>query len=512
MATATRPKKTEVDPYTLTVDNLGPIEHGEFPGKPGTVVVLTGPNGVGKSTVLDVVDTIATGRSARLTSRDGTTGGSATGFGVTLKLSRNGATRRMNDLVVEAVEDEIGVAQLVDPGLKDEAAADMRRIKALCVLVGATVTPEQLYELVGSREDFEAIVKPESLQHADPLAVVDAVKRDLEAAARAAHSQAEQAYGASVAKLAENDGIDLDAPCDEHALNQELERAIKDQSRLKEQLRQQQQDAVRRAEALRKIDELKAQMTGPTIEAAAYEVTQRGLDVSEWESRVADYRRLLDEAVARVDTHRAQLKAAQSVLSLVRQQNEMLLEWQKTLEQLPEDAEDLTAQIFEAEQEVANARQAVLTGQRVRDALNRKADAERRSQEAAQARQREERLREAAKGTLDVLAESVRRVSNRVKFDSNFRLVVDHPARGECYFSDLSHGERWSLCLDMVMESARQRGKPAVLGIPQEAWEGLDGRNRQMLIDKVHNSQLIVFTAEADRAQQPGEGLTAQVL
>jgi len=82
--------------------------------------------------------------------------------------------------------------------------------------------------------------------------------------------------------------------------------------------------------------------------------------------------------------------------------------------------------------------------------------------------------------------------------------LVRATRRGATYFSDLSHGERWRIALDVAIEAVGQRG---VLVIPQGAWEGLDPDNRAAIADHVRGRGAVVLTAEATN----GEAVSAEV-
>jgi energy-coupling factor transporter ATP-binding protein EcfA2 len=496
---------------TVTIENLGPIEYLELPAKPGTIVVLRGQNGGGKSTALQAINALATKKPAGLTSHDGTTGGRISAWDATIKVARNGQNRRLGDLTVVALEDRVDIAALVDPGLKDEAAADLRRIKSLCNLVGAAVTLDDLYALVGGREEFEAIVKKESMAIQDPIQLVEAVKRDFEAAARAQTTTAENAHRAAVAKLAENDGLDLNAPCDAQLLQADLTEAVQRQSRLQSERRAWEAAQARAAEAQQQLDQVAAKYQGPTVAVAQAALDGMEAAVADQASAVEDLQRKLMEATSRLALLRSERNAAKSQLESAKSHDSAIAGWKLTIEAATSDCPASDAEISSAAAAVQDAQAAAERGTRIRDGLRRAEEAKAREAEAEAARKRSDRFREAAQGTLDVLAQSVRAVSDRIDFDSTFRLVVKHPSRGKCFFADLSHGERWALALDMVIETARQRDDKTVLTIPQEAWEGLDGRNRALIESKVSGSTITVYTAEADRAEDPA-GIAVEVL
>lgn len=506
--------ETAVADDSITIENLGAIEHVEIPAHPGTVVVLRGSNGCGKSTALSAISSIVDKKPLKVTKREGagsTEKAFARGFGVTLKLATNGAMRRMDDLVVAGIEDDFDLDTLVDPGVQDPAAADMRRIKALCNVVDATVSLEALYELVGGREEFEAVVSQDSLAIDDPIKLVEKVKRDFEAASRLENSKAENAHAAAVAKLAENDGIDLAAPCDSKTLGDTLESAVDRYSTLREQ-RNAWDRVTESAESARKqLEHARTNYIGPKLTDLLARRTSVASELESQVSLIAELEQKLQAAQTRKTALESDLKSTREAIEAAESHESSLAAWQESIDKATGACPVSDAELEAASEAVEQARAAVERGTQVRDAIKRRTEAEEKSAEAERHRLRSERFREAAKGTLDVLAESVKAVSNRITFDSEFRLVTAHPIRKSCYFHDLSMGEKYALALDLVIETARRTGKRTVAKINQEAWEALDGANRQMVLNKVHGTQVTVYTAEASREGDPS-GLTYQVL
>ncbi len=497
-------KVDETEADVMTIENIGAIDHLEAPAKAGTIVVLRGRNGSGKSTALKAANAVINKRSAALTSRDGTVGGFASLFGVTIKVARNGANRRLNDTEVVGLEDAFDIATFVDPGIQDKGKADNHRIKAMASLVGAKVALDNLYGLVKSREEFESIVSEKSLKISDPIDLCEAVKRDLEAASRAQTAAATNAHSAALAKLGENDGLDLSAPCGEQALRNALTDAINARSKLladKAAWNDRIEDAKKAQDAIAKAE---AAYTGLSVDEAHAATESAKATEAEHVQRVGDLERQLAEIERQLSIARPQLESARNAtLQAIRIENsaaahrDAIAGWQKTITASTERGcpcsdEDLAT----AESRVKAAQAAMEYGSRVREGLQRKADAEQREKDAEEFRNNAERYREAAQGTLDVLAQAVKGASQRITFSSDFRLLINHPIRQQCYVADLSHGELWSLAIDMVIEAALRVGVRAAMVIPQEAWEGLDDLNKSLVIDKVVNTDITVFTAE----------------
>jgi hypothetical protein len=141
----------------------------------------------------------------------------------------------------------------------------------------------------------------------------------------------------------------------------------------------------------------------------------------------------------------------------------------------------------------------------VRDARAKLAKAERDQADAAEHDRQAERLRQAAKGTDDVLSAVVAKagVPLRVEpVDGRMRLVTDTRARGRTCFGELSDGERWRMALDLAIKAVGEGGE---ITIPQIAWEGLDPMNRQAIAEQLAEAGVIAYTAEADEGDLRAE-------
>ena len=92
----------------------------------------------------------------------------------------------------------------------------------------------------------------------------------------------------------------------------------------------------------------------------------------------------------------------------------------------------------------------------------------------------------------------LREMGGNLRLNGDFRFVVDHPKRGECYFADLSAGEKWSQVLPIAIKAV---GTGGVFVVPQEAYEGLSPRNRNLLLSHLRGSGVTAVTAEAADGQ-----------
>lgn len=505
---------------SLTIDNIGPIEHLELDARPGTITVLRGMNGEGKSTVLETVDAITRG-AGKLSSRDGTTGGKATGFGVTIKVGRGGANRRTGDLVVTAIEDRLSIADFVEPNLKDPYAADGRRLKALVSLAGVDADQSIYHELAGGAQAFAEFVKPQSLEATDPITLAENIKRDFEAQSRLARTRAERLFGEITAKRKANEGLNLQAESSEAALQKGLELWLAESAALNERMRLAAADRERREQAQRalasaaaieltRLEQAEAQAVAE-VDATEQERCELKLEIDELRQKLNAAEDKLQGLNKTLVAQKCAVDSARSATNSARQQAEQVEEWRAFLDS-PAIAAPATSVMDAAADEVQKAREAYSQGVLIRAALKREQEAELLEADRKAAVEQADRLRDGAKSVLEALAGQVKGLVPGLKLDPELRIIVPHQKRGECFYSDLSHGERWTMALDIAVAAFQRKGQPGVMAIPQEAWEGLDGRNRKLIAEHVAKKDLIVFTAEAERSIGHGSGIEVDVL
>ncbi len=439
----------------IEIDNIGPIEHLSLAAAPGTITVLRANNGKGKTTALDAIAALTRGGS-KLESRDGTVGGTASGFGVTIKVGRGGSNRRTGELEVVAVEDKLSIADFVDPPVKEAVAADARRLKALVSLVGLVAQPELFHEIAGGKEAFDSIVRPETLKATDPIALAEGIKRDLEAASRIQNTKAERLFGEMQAKVAAVDGLDLTAECDGDVLQFLLERSLSEMSKMQQRKADADSEQERRKQAQQSLDAASSNHTGLTVQEAqrAVESAESARDaarrsVEGQQSAVDVIRDQWRDAELLLSQRRGDLQSSESAVLMAKRavadaerHNVTIATWQQTLADHAVATAPTEAEIDHAARVVKVARLANETGVLIRAAKQRQAEAAQLDEERKLAVKRCESLRDAAKSVLDVLAGGVKSLVPGLVIDNEFRIRVPHAIRGECYYADLSHGER----------------------------------------------------------------------
>lgn len=497
----------ELEEFAIEIENIGPVERASIPLRPGHVTVLTGSNGAGKSETLAAVTALAVGGTS-LEARDGTDGGSVSGLGITMKVGRKGQNRRTGELEVLAVEDGFDLSKFVDPGLKDPVAADKQRIKTLATLLGVKVTVEAVKGLIGSGDLYEQNVTDKTAKLAAVSAVdfVDGVKRDLEFGAREIETEAARAEQDAVTLEGTLAGVDLTAESDGDVLTKRWTEAAQNSARLREQGRLAVEAARIAEEAKRLID--------------SAEVVSVGDCETELKMLEAD----AEEAEKRVAAAEVELRAAEDAASIANRDRAEAARRLVQARSLSERRDAAKAKLIpsvvpptEAELDAASvaeiaAESAVIAGAKIRDG---KATMER----ATRARIKASSLgcdavviRDAAAKVAGLLACPINAVGCGVRVSKDGRLVVDGHKRGECFASDLSPGEMWTVALRLAATVFRAAGVPALLAVPQECYEALDGHNLRVFTEAVRESGLMVVTAKASAEDVDYVPVTATVL
>lgn len=484
----------------IVAENLGPIASLKLPVPAGGgVVVITGANGAGKSALIDAVGAM-TGGKAHVTKRDGSLEGRLEGFGVTLKLK--GRVTKSGELEAESLEGRLSIAELVDPQIDNPAAADARRIKALVALSGAAPSPALFYELCGGREAFD------SLTHAnesdDLVSMAARVKRDLEQVARTHEAQEANARSRADVARKSAEGVDVDQPHDAPALQAELEAAIAEKSRIEAEAKARQEaiEAARLAAGC--LEDAEAEYQGPTVEAARQHQEIRERELLARQAEVESAKSELARACERMTRATFDRDQAADALRAAEDHGRLVAQWRAQVEAAA-NIQPIVPELIEAARVgVSNRRICVEQAALVRQARMQLDMAKKASEEAKAHHEQAERLRNAAKATDDVLSAQVARVNCPLKVatvDEKARLVLT-TGRGQTYFGDLSHGERWRIALDVAIAAVGPRG---LIPVPQEAWESLAFSNQEAIAEQARAAGVWIITARASRKGEPEE-------
>jgi hypothetical protein len=486
---------------TIEIKDIGPVEHVSIPiPEHGGVVVLRGRNGAGKSNTLEAVESLTSGKG-KLAVRDGALRGEVSGCGATITVGR--ATRRTGELEVVTLEGKLSIAELVDPGLKSEGAADSKRIRALVSLTGTEPDPAEFHKLLGGREAFQSIVSPSSIESDDWVEMADRIKRDIEREARKSEDLAEYADGKARGMVdAAADGDSIDTLVDQKALQQQLMKAVDALSRLQAEERASLDALKRQEDAKAKLAACEFDFDALMAEAvkerdSALQVHRefderlddKLAEVKQMELRIAEIR----EESVRIASDR---NTAWNHVNAAEKRVQSIVAQSQSMKQLSDVVRQTVPYVDRDAIESADARVTDLTNQLQEAAVHIEKAKKRDEAKAVKAqamhhRKRAAELRNAAQSTDEVLSALVAKSCQLLRVEHG-RLVLD-THRGTTYFAELSHGERWKLAIDVALEQIGNRG---VIVIPQEAWEGCDEFARAAIREHSKDRGVVILTAE----------------
>ena len=484
----------------IEVVNCGPIEKLTIPvPENGGLVVLKGTNDIGKSETIAAVEAAVSGRG-KIEVRRGSVRGSLSGLGVSVNVGRS--MKRAGELTVNTLEGRLSIEDLIEPKVKDPAAADARRIKTLVQVTGAKADPTLFHALVGGREEFDRHVSESATQSDDLVVMADRIKRDFESAARKEESQAEHAEGRAKGAREAAAAVDVTGECDAAKLGAALESAVRIEASLKAQAAA----FVRAKRALElardQLEDQELSYTGPSLEQCkqAEAIEQARVEITARAQREAEER--LRAAQAEAAEARNSLAAAINARKAAERHDATVAQFREQLAaSMP--AEVPAEELARAAAAVMAAREAVERGSLIRHAREQRAESERILAQAGEHRRKAETLRAAARGTEDVLSSLVASCGTKLRVEAG-RLMVD-TERGPKTFGELSHGTRSKIALDIAIEAV---GPGGVICLKQEYWEGIAPAKKRELAEHVRGRGVVVLTAQAT----DDESITPQVM
>lgn len=489
---------------SVLIENVGAIDRLTIPVPDGGgVVVLRGPNGIGKTTALDGVSALVNGGKPPGL-RDGAKRGVIEGLGARITVGLS--SRRSGEIEVRSLEGRLDVSDIVDPGIASVEAADARRIRALVAVSGVSASSETFADLVpGGADEIEANVPEKVLGSGDVLEIAGSVKRLLESRARQIETQAENTEGKAKTLAAQAGEVDADQVTDPAKLQSDFEDAVRRQQEIetaaaawcKAQATVTECEAglFAPAEALDDVDVLYARSRTLVAEFTRHQATLEDL-----EKQVATVRDLIQQA-------RNDIRLVDEQIAAAKRDRERVSALRKMLDEAKAVPAVEPNQIEAARLCVDMAREAIEKGALLRAAVEKKQQATAAFAEVSNLRRQAEKLRASAAGTDGILSDLVAKlgVPLSVKVvDGRTRLVTETD-RGLIPFADLSAGERWRVALDIAIEAVGVRG---LLVIRQEAWEGLDPANRAEIAAHCQKRGAVLLTAEADG----GESIAVEVM
>lgn len=474
---------------TISAENLGPISQLGFALESPGVTVLVAPNGSGKTILLEAVQAAARG-DGKLPLRDRTKRGKVEAFGATITIG--GTCRHTGEFEVTNLEGRFDLAALVDPRIKSPPLADNARIKALVSLTGVDASVD-LFRKHEAFQNFDRIVRAGSTATDDLVEMARKIKADYDEAARAAEDEAERETG-HAAGLVTAKEIDLKAESDPKTLQQQYDAARDVLAQLRERAASSEKVNTARREAAELIESLGSDALADersqlveSVQAMAEESSLNFKTISELERQIGELlsrnKHLTESAI----TSKARLESIDRQIAMVESAR-------KTLDSgaIEEPSDD---EIVAAHEAVEAAQRAVEQGALIRQAKQDQEKAAQHRKASAAARDRAGKYRDAGKATDEVLSSCIKCPQLRVESDGKSARLVADTGRGKSIpYHDLSDGEKWTIAIDI---GADQVGEGGLLVISQVGWEGIDGKNRQIIHQRAVERGVYILTAEA---------------
>ncbi len=475
----------------ITLLDVGPVRALSIPIRPG-VVVLRGANDSGKSLSLEAVSRLA-GGNGTVTCRDKAAAGYVEGLGV--KISVRQSARRSGELEALSIEGKLSIADLVDPKIKDPAAADRQRIKALLQLNGARADLALFAARVPSPWSPADVFSAETERTDDLVEMAAKAKRDLEGLSRQLSEAAKKETDAALVCMKAVEAVDLNAESDAGVLQAGLEYAVQVHSALAAKAQAAEEVKRRADQAAENLKNIELQER-LSLDEFRRRDDEANRDLKAAKGAVAAAERALLEAQSKEQTARIHADYTAKALEQAERQEQLIAGWRETIQQAETTESPSHEQIHTAATAVVLARQSLERGAIVRHARAMKVEADIHAQKARDLANSAESLRQAAHATDEVLSEAVASDALVVKHG---RLVTQHPERGEVFYAERSDGTRWRLAIDEAIKRIRQLGaeQTAIIPVPQSAWSELDPENKAAIHEYAVSQGVTIVTAEA---------------
>ena len=468
----------------INIKNICKVEKLTIPiPDVGGVVVMTGGQGVGKSTVLRAVSKGLGGSTRDLSPRDGTTKGEMWMGDVKLTVTR-GRQAVKGELEVESLEGRFDISRLVDPGIQDPLSADGARIKALIAMRGAKANPADFYEKVGGKEAFDALGI--DADTADPIVLAGRLNRALQAEARKLEKISASEFATAKVKRGEVADVDMSTESDRDVLQKAYNEARDSVTLLAERDTQYQAQQ----KAIEEVKSLEAKYDGPSVEGAQAEVKIWVQSCNDCRDEIDRLRKRLREMEEELERRMIGLESVQNVVLLTLSHEETVSDLKKVIESA-ELTKVTTEDTQAAECALADAQEAVELGVKVRDAKIAIGIAKQCVLNGEQNQNQADSLRDKAKDVDQVLSDLIPAGSLRI---DEGRLVTATDRSSAELYADLSDGERAAMAIEVAVANLPSEG---LLIAPQWMWEGWTKSTRDSVNAKLQAHGVVMLTAEA---------------
>jgi ABC-type dipeptide/oligopeptide/nickel transport system ATPase component len=495
----------QTDAAEIQIQDVGAIENATIPIKRGTIVKLVGENGAGKSTAITAVTSAITKDNAGLRPRDGRMSGKIRMPGVTVTIGARMSQKKSGDLEPVAfaiVEDGTGISKILSPGVKDPIAADKRRLEGVLDVIGAELSESQMQEYLGTM--YEEFMRVRDVKGKGFVEAVTQMKLFLDSKAREVKLQITSNEGAITEIGVIADPVEIPVAVEElarqvEAVSAALRDAKRDRERADQALEIINQPSATDVEA--KQAELQAVETILAQHRAEEESLQK--KIAELQGRLAQVQSDCRETLAKIDPLKEVIRVAKDSAERTERLRAQVAE-APTVEAI----EKQTAELEELRKKHSDAIVAKSNNDGI-ETRKARLDELNKLREAAQ--KQHDALKTLSHGTAKILVDALKVVPGWT-VNEDLRLCVTH-RRGEIPFSELSPGEGTArVCLLACQFAEYGENEVPIVGLPQHCFEGLDGKNRRLLLDTIKEHGLCVVTAEADRNEETANGIRVEVM
>lgn len=476
----------------ITLKDIGRVKSLRIPiPEDGGLVVLTGANGVGKSTALEATqDGVTNRKDKRSRPRDGIASGSLTGCGIKMTVGRK--ITRTGELTVETLDGgRLSIADVVSPPYKGAVEADARRIKALVQLAGVDADPELF---AGLHPSFHELIDLDECNDDDLLVLAERVKRAFEQHARNAEGRRDIAMRHAMACEEAVQGVALEVETDAGVTQLALEEAVRRGQELISEAREAKRRNAEILAAKQKICELTLNRDGrrrTTLDEARRDETMAHNAVNEASEAVRDAERKLMSVRHEMQRASDQWDRAKDALCDAEVFAETLKELESTVSAgemvVPSDES-----LIEADEKITAARKAIEAGSAARTAQEKLRKAEHHRTEERLAEDEAESLRNAAAQVDQVLTDQIATLGCPLRVEAG-RLLTDTD-RGPTFYAELSDGERWRMAVEIAVKAV---GRGGLLTIPQAAFSELQPSVRCDLNEIAKRAGVVILSAIA---------------
>lgn len=477
---------------SISIENVGPIEHFEFSGSKPGITVFSGPNGVGKSIFQQAIQAAAAG-SGKVPLRDNTRRGEVNAFGATITIGGN--CRHTGTFEVLSLNGRFNLAELVDPRIDTPSLADAARIKALVSLTGVKADVNLFRRHESFAGTFDAVVNPASISTDDLVEMAKKIKFDYDKAALANEKTAERETGIASALIPDRD-LDLTEESDATVLQAAYNERRDELTRLEEQARNAKlfQEQAELSKAI--LAQLGADQLDTERKQVVHNMASAKEAIEGKTERINALRLQIRGLEAEIDHCKSAIKSGDVRLQEIDKQSKLVDEAQAVLAKsaiTPPEQSD----IDDAKEALSIAEAAIAKGAIIRQAILDARKVQEHRQNAKTALQTADKYRDAAKATDLVLSDSIRCKYLRVESDGKAtRLFAETKERGKTLYHELSDGQKYKIAIDI---GADQVGEGGLLTVDQIGWEGIDADNRIAIHAHAIARGVHVWVLEASR-------------